>query len=220
MEVLTTLAAVRAMAVLRSAHAGRLAAVAHTLVDAGLPVVEFALTTPGALGALAAYRADAPPEVCLGAGTVLSASQARQAVEAGAAYLVTPTLAPEVVAEGSRLGVPVLCGALTPTEILAATEAGAAAVKVFPASTVGPGYLRAVLAPLAGTPLVPTGGIGVGEAIGYLEAGAVAVAMGSQLVGDACEGGDLRALGDRTRQLVAELTRGGWAEGAGGRLRG
>jgi 2-dehydro-3-deoxyphosphogluconate aldolase/(4S)-4-hydroxy-2-oxoglutarate aldolase len=141
----------------------------------------------------------------LGAGTVLTPEQADAAVDAGATYLVSPVVDLEVIEAARRRGVAALPGALTPTEILRAWRAGAAAVKLFPASLGGPGYLRAVKAPLPEVPLVPTGGVGLEEIGGYLRAGALAVGLGGPLVGDAGEGGSLEALRRRAATALAAV---------------
>lgn len=195
----------RIVAVLRAPEGSWLVAAADVLVRSGVRAVELALTTPGALEALERYAAAAPEEACLGAGTVLTAAQARAAVAAGARYLVTPSVVPEVIAAGAEAGVPVVAGALTPTEILTAHRAGASVVKVFPATVFGPSYLRLVHDPLPQIPLVPTGGIGLDDAAGYLAAGAYAVGVGGQLLGDALRGGDLDALARRAEGLVKTL---------------
>ena len=124
---------------------------------------------------------------------------------AGAAYLVAPDFRPEVVAWAVERGVPAVPGALTPTEIAAAWAAGATAVKVFPVSAAGgPAYLKAVRAPLPEVPLVPTGGVGLGDIGAYLAAVAAAVGIGAPLLGDAGDpGGDLGALAGRARRAVA-----------------
>jgi 2-dehydro-3-deoxyphosphogluconate aldolase / (4S)-4-hydroxy-2-oxoglutarate aldolase len=137
---------------------------------------------------------------------VLTAAEAVAAIDAGARYLVTPALVPEVITTGLDRGVPVLAGALTPTEILAAYTAGASAVKVFPAALGGPAYLRLVRDPLPAIPLVPTGGVRLENVGDYLAAGAIAVGTGSQLTGDALRGGDLAALAERARRLVAAVS--------------
>jgi len=200
------LAQSRVVAVLRAVVGdARLLEAARTLGDAGVRVIEFTLTTPGALEALTSYASSAPPDACIGAGTVVSAADARRAVDAGATYLVTPVVAPEVVVVARERGVPVLVGALTPTEILVAYRAGASAVKLFPAALGGPRYLKLVRDPFPQVPLVPTGGIGIEEAPAYLAAGAVAVGMGGQLVGDALDGGSLAELSGRARRLVTTL---------------
>ncbi|MEU9856615.1 bifunctional 4-hydroxy-2-oxoglutarate aldolase/2-dehydro-3-deoxy-phosphogluconate aldolase [Streptomyces sp. NPDC047974] len=207
MTLLTTaLAETPVVAILRSTSAARFPEVAETLCAEGIRAVEFTLTTPGVLDALREFSQDLPEGLTLGAGTVVTPRQAEQAVAAGARYLITPAFAADVVAEALRLGVPVLPGAVTPTEILSAWQEGATMVKVFPASFAGgPAYVRALRAPLPDVPLVPTGGISVEEAPAYLASGAQAVGMGSPLVGDACEGGDLDALRERAARLVASL---------------
>jgi 2-dehydro-3-deoxyphosphogluconate aldolase/(4S)-4-hydroxy-2-oxoglutarate aldolase len=207
-ELSEVLARCPAIAILRASSAERFGAVTDVLVEAGLPAVEYTLTTSGVLAAIEAYAKRKPDDVALGAGTVTTADEARRAVEAGATYLITPAVFPEVLAEGARLGVPVLPGALTPTEIVTAWRQGAAMVKLFPASLGGLSYLKAVRAPLPEIPLVPTGGVDPANAGDWLAAGAAAVAVGSPLVGDACEGGDLAALAERARVLVASVRHG------------
>ena len=197
-EALTT---VPVIAILRSSAATRFAEVTHTLHQGGVNVVELTLTTTGALDALRELTADAPSPLHLGVGSVTSAAEVERAVAAGARYLVSPAVVPEVIAEARKLEVPVLPGAFTPTEILTAWRAGASMVKLFPAGTGGPAHLRAVRAPLPQVPLVPTGGVGIAEAADYLQAGAFAVGLGTPLLGDACEGGALSALRERTERL-------------------
>ncbi|WP_406304515.1 bifunctional 4-hydroxy-2-oxoglutarate aldolase/2-dehydro-3-deoxy-phosphogluconate aldolase [Streptomyces sp. NBC_00885] len=201
-ELPQALADAPVIAILRSGSAGRFAAVADTLHRSGVRAVEFTLTTPGVLTALREYAGTKPAGLALGAGTVTTPADAQRAVEAGATYLITPAVCLDVLAEAQRLGVPVLPGALTPSEILTAWRAGATMVKLFPASAGGPSYLAAVRAPLPHVPLVPTGGIALDEAPAYLAAGAAALGMGSPLVGDACEGGDLDALHERVTNLL------------------
>ena len=197
-----------AIAILRSSSAARYVDVSEVLVDAGIRAVEFTFTAPDVADAIRAYAKRKPADIALGAGTVTTPEQAREAVEAGATYLISPTVCLPVIEEGARLGVPVLPGAFTPTEILSAWRAGAAMVKVFPASALGgPSYIKAVRGPLPEIPLVPTGGVDASNAAAYLAAGAVGVGVGSPLVADACEpGGDLDALAARARELVAAVT--------------
>ncbi|WP_433714428.1 bifunctional 4-hydroxy-2-oxoglutarate aldolase/2-dehydro-3-deoxy-phosphogluconate aldolase [Nocardia sp. CA-084685] len=190
------------IAILRAPTAARFAEVTAVLHESGITAVEFTLNSPGALDAL---RECAGFAHAVGAGTVLTASDAARAVDAGAAYLITPTVCAEVIAEGRRMGVPVICGAFTPTEIHSAWQAGATMVKVFPASIGGPGYVKAIRGPLKEIPLVPTGGIGLADARAYLDAGARALGMGSPLVGDACIGGDLDALRERASAVRKAL---------------
>lgn len=201
-DAMDAIARSRVIAVLRAADATRFGAIAGVLAEAGIRCIEFTLSSHGALDALRTCAADLAPGVELGAGTVLDAEMAQAAVDAGATYLLAPATCPDVVARGVALGVPVIPGAFTPSEILAAWRSGASAVKVFPASVGGPEYLRAVAAPLPSIPLVPTGGISVEAAPGYLAAGALAVGLGGPLVGD---GRDLGALRDRAQRLVAGI---------------
>jgi 2-dehydro-3-deoxyphosphogluconate aldolase/(4S)-4-hydroxy-2-oxoglutarate aldolase len=197
------------VAILRAADAGRFLEVGRVLYEGGVRAVEVTLTSRGALEAFGRLSGELPGAAVLGVGTVRSVGDAELAVEAGATYLVAPDFRPEVVAWAVGNGVPVVPGALTPTEVAAAWAAGATAVKVFPVSAVGgPAYVKAVRAPLPEVPLVPTGGVGIDDIGAYLAAGAVAVGIGSPLLGDAGEpGGDLRGLAERARRAVAAAGR-------------
>jgi 2-dehydro-3-deoxyphosphogluconate aldolase / (4S)-4-hydroxy-2-oxoglutarate aldolase len=163
------------------------------LADSGVRLIEVSLTSADALAVIGGARAELGPEAALGAGTVLSGGDAERAADAGASFLVTPGVVPDVRAAD----LPVLMGALTPSEIAAAVRSGAAAVKLFPASLGGPGYLRALRDPFPGVPFVPVGGVGLEAASEYLAAGACAVGVGSPLIGDAASGGDLDQLKSR-----------------------
>ncbi|MGW4118622.1 bifunctional 4-hydroxy-2-oxoglutarate aldolase/2-dehydro-3-deoxy-phosphogluconate aldolase [Nocardia sp. NPDC004711] len=191
------------IAILRAPSADRFVEVTAVLHESGVTAVEFTLTTARALDAVRECAGLAHP---IGVGTVLTAKDAALAVEAGAAYLITPAVIEEVIVEGRRLGVPVVSGAFTPTEIHRAWTAGSAMVKVFPAAVGGPGYIKAVRAPLPDIPLVPTGGIGLGAVRAYLDAGAAALGIGSPLIGDACAGGDLDALRERVLLVRDQLS--------------
>jgi 2-dehydro-3-deoxyphosphogluconate aldolase / (4S)-4-hydroxy-2-oxoglutarate aldolase len=198
---LEQLAVVPVVAILRAGDAGRFLEVGRVLYEAGVRAIEVTLTSAGALEAFGRLREELPADALLGVGTVRSAADAERAVDAGATYLVAPDFRPEMVAFAVEREIPVVPGALTPTEVAAAWAAGAAAVKVFPVSAVGgPAYLKAIRAPLPEVPLVPTGGVGIDDIGAYLGAGAVAVGIGSPLLGDA---GDLAGLADRARRAVA-----------------
>jgi 2-dehydro-3-deoxyphosphogluconate aldolase / (4S)-4-hydroxy-2-oxoglutarate aldolase len=204
---LERLAAEPVVAILRAASADRFLEAGRVLYEGGLRAIEVTLTSAGALAALARLRDELPGDALLGVGSVKSPADVDQAVEAGAAYLVTPLFRPDLVARAVALRVPVVPGALTPSEIAAAHLAGAAAVKVFPVSAVGgPAYVKAVRAPLPEVPLVPTGGVGIDDIGAYLAAGATAVGIGAPLLGDAGEpGGDLRALRERAERAAAAV---------------
>ncbi len=190
----------RVIAIVRTS--GRRAAVdaARAVLDGGLPVVEVALTTPDAVGAIGELAAVDDGRL-VGAGTVLTAEDAAAVIDAGARFLVSPAVVAAVIDAGHAADVPVVPGALTPTEIVSATDAGADLVKLFPAATVGIGHLRALRAALPDVGLVPTGGVTVADAAAWLDAGAVAVGVGSALTG-----GDPDAISRRTAELVAAVT--------------
>lgn len=152
------------------------------LVEGGIRALEFTLTNRAAHAAVEEVRAILPAGVLVGAGTVLDVDSARASVVSGAQFLVTPAFLPEVIACGRESGVPVICGALTPTEILSVWQAGAALVKVFPAGRLGPSYIMDILGPLPNIPLVPTGGVDLENCAAFLDAGAYTVAVGSSLL--------------------------------------
>lgn len=197
----------RVVAVLRGHDPRRIIEAGNVLLDAGVTCLEVTFTTPDAPSAIAELRSRLPEGAALGAGTVLDVKQARDALAAGATFLVSPAPCPEVVAAGTAAGVPVLPGAFTPGEVIAAWTSGASAVKVFPAATGGPGHLRALRGPLPGIPLIPTGGIGVANAPSYLAAGAIAVGLGSSLTGKLDGHDDLDQLRLRAQQLLTSLAR-------------
>jgi 2-dehydro-3-deoxyphosphogluconate aldolase/(4S)-4-hydroxy-2-oxoglutarate aldolase len=176
-------------------------AICDALLEGGVGSFELTLNDPEsvALEALAAaIRHCDGSEMVVGAGTVLTLEAARRAVDVGASFLVAPHLDPDVVAWAAGRGIPMLPGAATPTEVLGAWRAGAAAVKVFPASSLGAAFIRELRGPLPDIPLVPTGGVSVQNTADYIEAGAVAVGMGSWLFGD----GSATTIADRSRQAV------------------
>ncbi|MDQ0693100.1 bifunctional 4-hydroxy-2-oxoglutarate aldolase/2-dehydro-3-deoxy-phosphogluconate aldolase [Arthrobacter sp. W4I7] len=179
--------------------AGRAALAA---MEEGFQYVEIALTTPGALEAISEVRAAAPAGCFVGAGTVLTKQDVDNVEAAGGQFVVTPSLAPSIEEAASR-GIPVLAGALTPSEALEAMNRGAAAVKLFPASIGGPGYLKALRDPFPDIPFIAVGGVGLEEAAGYWGAGAIAVGLGGPLFGKVGSGGDLAPMRERARRFVA-----------------
>jgi 2-dehydro-3-deoxyphosphogluconate aldolase / (4S)-4-hydroxy-2-oxoglutarate aldolase len=192
------LAATRVVAILRAENADRAEAVVDVLVEAGVRSLELTLTTKGALDVVERLAGRVPAEVEVGVGTVLSAADVDRSVDAGARFVVSPSVEPEVIAAALRRRIASYPGAFTPTEIVGAWRAGASAVKLFPAGQLGPGYLKDVRAPLPDIPVVPTGGVDIPSVSGWLAAGAVAVGMGGPLIGDAlAPDGDLAALAGR-----------------------
>lgn len=189
----------RIVAIFRNVAAADLISVAETLVQEGICTMEVALSEPQALPALRALKAAmAGKDLLIGAGTVVTVELARQALDAGADFLITPHVAPEVIKYAKGLGVPVLPGALTPTEVYTAMELGADLVKIFPAASVGPSHIKALLGPYPNARLVPTGGVTPENAGEYLKAGAVAVGVGGALVNP----NDLAGVREKARTLV------------------
>lgn len=198
----------RVVAILRGGRGDRLEAVCDALLTAGVRCLEITTNTPSGFDAVRRLTgAAASPGVEIGVGTVRSAEQVERAAEAGASFVVAPGTDASVGRRAARLGLAWYPGALSPTEIEQAWRLGATAVKVFPAASAGgPGYLREVRAPLDDIPLVPTGGVRIEDIADYLAAGAVAVGLGGQLIGDSLvsDGADLAALRARAERALAE----------------
>lgn len=197
----------RLVAVLRAPDADRFVPAAKVLYEAGITCLEFTLTTRGALDAIRDARKALPGDALVGAGTVRTAQHVDDAIDAGAGFLVSQTFKPDLVDAAHRRDVPFMPGTLTPTEILAAWEHGVPAVKISPVGPVGAlEYLSEVLAPLPDVPVVPSGGVTLEAAADYLRRGAAAVGVSRALVLDAlAPGGDLDALAERTRTVVASV---------------
>lgn len=191
------------VAILRASSADQLARVARALYAGGIDVIEVTFTTPNAAGVLTEVRRDLGDNVLLGAGTILDTETARVAILAGAEFLVSPTVNVDVIRLAHRYDKLMLPGAMTPTEILTAWEAGADVIKLFPAEVGGPAYLKALRGPLPQVKLLPTGGVNLQTLPAFLEAGAVAVGLGSQLVSaEALAQGDFAAIEQTAREYV------------------
>ncbi|MFE7331814.1 bifunctional 4-hydroxy-2-oxoglutarate aldolase/2-dehydro-3-deoxy-phosphogluconate aldolase [Streptomyces sp. NPDC057565] len=175
-----------------------------TLAEEGITAAEVSLTTADALWVIERARRELGPDAALGAGTVLTAHDAARAADAGASFLVTPGFVPDLATDGT-VQLPVIMGALTPSEVITAVRSGVLAVKLFPASLGGPAHLEALRAPFPEVSFVPVGGIDTEQAIAFLSAGAVAVGVGSPLIGDAASGGDLAKLRTRAARWRAAL---------------
>jgi 2-dehydro-3-deoxyphosphogluconate aldolase/(4S)-4-hydroxy-2-oxoglutarate aldolase len=190
-----------ALAIARRSDPASVPAVCDSLLDGGIRAFELTLNEPesNALEALAAAARHADgSELVIGAGTVLSIEAAQRAVDSGAAFLVSPHVDIALVHWAAGNGIPMFPGAATPTEVFAAWRAGAAAVKVFPASSLGTSFIRELRGPLPDIPLLPTGGISGQNAASYIEAGAIAVGIGSWLFG----GGSAASIAERARMAV------------------
>lgn len=199
-------AAARLVAIIRGTDIDATVAATTTLIDSGVRVLEIALTLHDAAEAIRQVSQDCPDGVLVGAGTALTPRDVDTAVEAGATFIVTPTFSAAVPYAISN-GVGVLAGAYSPTEIQAVLDAGAAAAKLFPASAVGPAFIRAVRDPLPDARIIPVGGVSLDTIPGYLAAGAFGVGVGGPLVGDAARaGGDLVGLRTRARAFLSAVS--------------
>ena len=201
----------KAVAVVRTDSPDAMVELARALLAGGVTCIEITLTVPNALDAIRrvadelARDAEAP-EVLIGAGSVLTADQAEAAIEAGARYVVSPVFKREIVEAAHGLDAAAMPGCFTPTEILTATEAGADVVKVFPADVLGMVFFKGVLAPMPHLRLMPTGGVSLTNADGWVAAGAVAVGVGSALVDKrAVAAGDWATITANARTLRATL---------------
>ena len=201
-ETLQRLQAGKVIALIRADRPASLLECARALSAGGLDAIELTMTTPGAL-AMVARVARELPRLLLGLGTVLDADTARAGIAAGARFIVTPAVRPAVIAACREQDVPVLCGALTPTEAVTAWELGADVIKIFPAEFFGPAYIKSLKAPFPQIEFLPTGGV-TPETVGqFLKAGAFATAAGSALVSAAAlKAGDWAQITARARQFV------------------
>ena len=195
----------KVIAVLRASHVSALVPVCEVLVNEGILSLELTLTTPGLLDALPELVDRYSDIADVGVGTILTESEAQRALDCGAQYLVTPTMNLPVVRLAVQRQVAVFPGGLTPTELAAGWDAGATAVKIFPAQTVGAGYLKHLRGPFPDLQAVPSGGVDLDASRQWLAAGAVAVSIGGPLLGDSLRGGDVSALRDRCRAVRAVI---------------
>jgi len=184
MSAIQQILAKKIVAVVRLDNYARGVDVARALAAGGVTVLEFTLTGHGALEAISGTHRALGDTVCVGVGTVLRPQDAEAAIEAGAQFVVTPALRRQVITTCVERQTLVLCGGLTPTELLEAYEAGAELVKVFPARLGGPKFIKDILAPMPFLKMVPTGGVSPENARDYLAAGAVAVGIGGNLVSE------------------------------------
>lgn len=199
----THLAEARVIAVVRCDHVADPTGLARTLVDAGIATIELTFTIPDVLRSVEA--AATVPGAVVGVGSVATGHQVRAAQAAGARFVVTPTRRPEVEATCREMGMAYIPGAMTPSEIDDADRSGADCVKVFPIRQLGPRYLSDLLAPMPHLALVPSGGIGLHDAVDHLAAGAVAVGVGAITPADAVERNDLATVADRAATILRAI---------------
>ena len=194
------------VAVIRIKDPSKLRAVVDAIAGGGVRALEVTMTVPGAVDLIRDLAPAMPPGFLLGAGTVVDAETAGRVIDAGAQYIVSPVFRREVITACHRRDVPVMPGCFTPTEILEAWDAGADIIKVFPATALGPGYIKDVRAPLPQVKLMPTGGVTVENAGDWIRAGAVAVGVGSALLDtQAIAAGDFAVLRRNAERIVANV---------------
>ncbi|MDQ0376922.1 bifunctional 4-hydroxy-2-oxoglutarate aldolase/2-dehydro-3-deoxy-phosphogluconate aldolase [Amycolatopsis thermophila] len=198
------LATSRVLAILRAEDASWFADAGQVVYDAGLRVIEVDLATPGALDAIGTLQVELGADALIGAGGVRTVADVDRCAAAGIDFVATTTFWPDVLWRAQECAMPIVCGALTPTEVDAAWRYGPAAVKLFPAGTSGGArYLEEVRSTLPEVPLVPAGGVALSDVDDHLGAGALAVGVASALFGDAVDGGRLDELAKRASHLAA-----------------
>ncbi len=199
-EVLNTLREIGLVPVLRAESEEQALALASAIAAGGVTVLEVTMTVPGAIRVMRRL-AEERPDILIGAGTVLDPETARMCILEGAQFVVSPALNVKTIEMCHRYGIAVLPGALTPTEIVTAWEAGADVVKIFPASALGGAkYLKSVKAPLPQVEMIPTGGVSQATAAEFLEAGAFALGVGADLV-------NLKAIAEGKAETITENAR-------------
>jgi 2-dehydro-3-deoxyphosphogluconate aldolase/(4S)-4-hydroxy-2-oxoglutarate aldolase len=195
------------VAIIRTKDPARVQDIVGALARGGVRVLEITMTVPGAIDAIREVSTSLPEGILLGAGTVLDADTAHRVLDAGAKFVVAPILDLDTIRACHERGVPVMPGCYTPTEIWQAWRAGADLVKVFPATALGPGYLKDIRAPLPQLKLMPTGGVTPENAGTWIKAGAAALGMGSALVDTkAVAAGDFDRIEALARLAIANVT--------------
>lgn len=203
--ILQKLSTEKVIALIRADSPDGLLDCAKALAEGGLTSIELTMTTPGAIRMLEKATAELP-DFLFGLGTVLDAETARAGILAGARFIVTPALRPEVITMCKRYSVPIFSGALTPTEVVNAWDCGADAAKIFPAEFFGPAYIKSLKAPLPQVELVPTGGVTAENVGEFIKAGAFATAAGSSLVdAKSFKNRDWAAITAKARAFVAAV---------------
>lgn len=195
-----------AIAVVRMADAQKLMRVAEAIRAGGVTAIEITMTTPQALRVIEALATEMGDVVQVGVGSVLDAETARQAIDAGATYVVSPIFKESIIRTAHRYNVPAMPGAFTPTEVQTATEAGADIIKIFPANIVGMAFIKAIKAPMPHLQVMPTGGVTLTNAGDWIHAGACAVGVGSALLDkQAIAEGNYAKLTANAHQLLESL---------------
>lgn len=203
-EIIASLCSPGIIAVVRAHSPAQVPLLSRALLEGGVIAIEITMTTPNAIECIRQCARDLAGEALIGVGTVLDEETCRAALSAGAQFVVSPICRPELVRHAREAERPIMLGAYTPTEAQRVYEAGADFVKIFPADSLGPGYIRALRAPLPHLRMVPTGGVDVGNVADFLKAGCAALGVGSSLVSNRIlTDGLWPELTQKARQFVA-----------------
>ena len=203
MSLVDELRDIGVVAVIRGASKEAALATCDALIEGGMRGIELPYSTPDCAAAIAELAGRAPAGVAVGVGTVRTVEQLQAAHDAGATFAVSPLFSETLMQKALDLGIPYLPGGITPTEIVRAFEAGAATVKLFPGSSVDPGFVKAIRAPLPDIPLMPTGGVSPDNMEQWFAAGVVAVGMGGNLAKGTPN--EVRAAAQATAQRLKEI---------------
>ena len=205
-EIVAEVEKLGVVAIIRMPDPAALRAVVDALAEGGVRALEVTMTVPRAIELIKEIAPTLPADFLFGAGTLLDPDTVHRAIDAGAQFIVSPVFRPEVIKAAHADGVPVMPGCFTPTEILSAWEMGADVIKVFPATSVGPGYLKDIRGPLPQIKLMPTGGVSIDNVGDWLRAGAVAVGVGSAIVDTkAIAAKHFNVIVDNARRIVANV---------------
>ncbi|WP_208590536.1 bifunctional 4-hydroxy-2-oxoglutarate aldolase/2-dehydro-3-deoxy-phosphogluconate aldolase [Gracilibacillus suaedae] len=207
MGVLQSIYQYKLVAIIRGVPSEHILDVANALHQGGIRILEITVDTTNVLDAIEQVRKEFDQELIVGAGTVLDAETARAAIMAGSQFIFSPTVDIDTIKLTKRYGIVSIPGAMTPTEILTAYENGADLIKIFPATALGPTYIKDIKGPLPHIPLMPTGGVNLDNISAYFQAGAVAAGLGSSLVKkqQTYSKEDLKALTHRAEQFMAKV---------------
>lgn len=196
------------IAIVRGVEEQHIEGVAGALLEGGVRVMEITLNTAGAPAMIASLQQKLGDQMYIGAGTVLDVEDAKKALDAGAAYIVTPNMEEEVIRYAADRGIPIYPGAMTPTEIVKAWKAGATAVKIFPGASLGLGYIKELQGPLSHIPMVAVGGVNEDNIAQFIQAGCCAVGIGGSLVNlKEIAAGNYSWIRDKAQRLIANASR-------------
>ncbi|NQT26777.1 bifunctional 4-hydroxy-2-oxoglutarate aldolase/2-dehydro-3-deoxy-phosphogluconate aldolase [candidate division KSB1 bacterium] len=191
-----------AVVILRLTNSDKILQIAEAIIQGGMKAIEVTLNTPGAIEAISKLCKTLGDKILIGAGTVLNGDEAEKAIHAGAKYVISPVFKPEIIHMAHAHDCPAVPGCMTPTEMLQAHEAGADVIKLFPAESFGPEYMRSIMAPLNHLRIMPTGGVHASNAGDWISAGAFCLGVGSAILDKkAIAANDFQALNKKARDF-------------------